>query len=106
MRYDVRCEKCQAEAEIEKPMSAALPRCSECGGPLRRLYTAAPQVHYVAGGFYATDVARFERLVGGERAAKFMAERDDIERRAKAGRLTAYERSLDAPALPHQPKQA
>ncbi len=100
MKYDVVCEKCKAESEIDKPMSAAMPKCSSCGGQLRNAFTSAPPIQYKAAGFYATDVNHFKRQVGAERFAQFEKQRDDINRRAKAGKLTAYEKGLDRPALP------
>ena len=75
-------------------MAAPMPKCS-CGGALARLYTQAPPAIYNAAGFYASDVNRLRSQVGPERYAQFEAERDDIRRRARLGRLTAQERSLD-----------
>jgi predicted nucleic acid-binding Zn ribbon protein len=97
MIYPVKCKRCGAADDIEKPMHAAMPSCPSCGGELRRVWLAAdmPAVVYGAGGFYSTDYARFERQVGGRRAAQFRAAKDDAEGRAKRGRLTAYERALE-----------
>ncbi len=95
MRYDVICQRCRVKSEIVKPMAAELPKCSECGGPLRRTFTRMPAVHYNAPDFYATDVSRFEKLVGTERAAKFNKLRDDAEKRKKQGQLTPYEKVLE-----------
>ncbi len=102
MRYDVVCEKCKAETEIEKPMSAAMPKCAACGGQLRNAFTAAPPVQYRAAGFYATDVDHFKKQVGAERFARFEKQRDASLKRAKAGKLTPYEKALERPALPAQ----
>ena len=77
-------------------MSADMPACARCGEAMRRVHTAAPAVIYGATGFYSSDVTRFERQVGPERAARFRAQRDDAEKRAKAGRLTPYERALES----------
>ena len=95
MIYPVVCKRCGQQDEIDKPMAAAMPPCVGCGGELRRVWSAPPAVQYDAPGFYTTDHARFERMVGRERAAKFAAARDDAERRAKTGRLTAYETALE-----------
>ena len=94
MRYDATCSKC-GHVEIEKRMQARFPVRHMCGGHLQRVYNVTP-VHFNAPGFYETDVRYFEKQVGKERATKFYAERDDIMRRAKAGRLTPYEKKLDA----------
>lgn len=76
-------------------MAAAMPPCRVCGGALRRRWIAPPAVRYNAGGFYSTDYTRFESQVGKDRAAQFRAAKDDAERRAKRGQLTAYERALE-----------
>ncbi len=94
MRYDVVCERCRAEGELEKPMKAALPPCEACGGTLRRRFRRAPSVLYRAAGFSATD-DRLKRQVGPERFAKFEQTKADVERRAKAGRLTEYEKAIE-----------
>lgn len=94
MIYSAKCEKC-GEVEIEKPMVAAFPLRHFCGGKVRRVFTPA-QVIYAAPGFYSTDVTHFEKQVGKERAAKFYKQRDATLARAKAGRLTPYEKRLDA----------
>lgn len=95
MTYEVSCKGC-GEFEIEKPMAAQLPRCPYCHGTLRRVYDAMPAVHYAAPGFYATDVKRGEDLFGKDRAARFNRQKADAEARAKSGRLTPYERKLEA----------
>lgn len=95
MIYPASCEKC-GEIEIEKSMLAPFPLRHLCGGKLKRRYDVAPAVQFNAPGFYASDVQRFKSQVGSERYAKFEHERDDIERRAKAGKLTPHEKSLDA----------
>jgi putative FmdB family regulatory protein len=92
--YDTRCNQCEFEGEIEKPRDAALPPCPECGKTLKRVY-AAPAVHYAVGGFKATD-SRLEKMVGPERFAKFSAQKANVEARAKQGRLTEYERAVEA----------
>lgn len=94
MRYDVTCPQGH-RAQIEKPMDAAYPACATCGQPTARVFTAAPAVHFAAGGFYRTET-QFERLVGPQRAARFARRKADIEARARAGKLTAYERALEA----------
>jgi len=95
MLYDVICQKCHTEDEIEKPIHAALPTCVYCGGTLKRVYSQMPTVQYRAGGFYSTDVTRLQREMGPDRFAKFEAQKADAERRSKAGKLTAYEKALE-----------
>ena len=95
MLYDARCPKCGNREEIEKPMTAPMPNCLGCGGRLVRVYSAAVPVHYRAAGFYTADTS-LDRQIGPARAAKFKADKDDIEKRAKAGKLTDYEKALEA----------
>lgn len=93
MQYDATCSKC-GPVEITKPMPAEFPARHFCGGKLNRLYSPLP-VFFNAPGFFTYDVTRPRGIVGPTRFAKFEQERDDIERRAKAGRLTAYERAAE-----------
>lgn len=92
--YDAKCTKCEFEGEIEKPREASLPRCPQCRGTLRRVYRPTV-VHYAAPGFSATD-GRLEKLVGTKRYRRFEAQKEDVETRARSGRLTEYERSIEA----------
>ena len=94
MRYDVTCPTCGLTSEIQKAMNAPIPICPDCGSTRVRLY-GVPIVHFDAPGFHATD-SRLERQIGSERAARFRAQRDDAEARAKRGQLTPYERALEA----------
>ncbi len=93
MLYSATCEKC-GDVEINKPMAADFPTKHTCGHILRRTY-AAPAVHYASGGFYATDVSRMQNMIGPERYARFEAQRDAAQARAKTGTLTPYERQLE-----------
>ena len=93
MRYDAKCSNC-GTVEITKPMSPDWPAAHSCGGTLTRLY-GSPAVHYAVGGFVTSDT-RFERQLTPERAARFRAQKDDAERRAATGRLTDYEKVLEA----------
>ena len=76
-------------------MAGRLPRCLECGGAQKRVWNAAPSVHYNSAGFYATDVSRFEKMVGTERAAKFSKSKESAEKRQREGRQTPYEKVLE-----------
>jgi len=93
--YDTRCPNCKGRHEIIKPMSAPMPACPDCGATLTRLYSPVT-VQYNATGFHTTEYTRFEKQVGHERAARFRAQREDAEARARAGRLTPYEKALEA----------
>jgi predicted nucleic acid-binding Zn ribbon protein len=94
VRYDVVCQRGH-RAEIQKPMTAEYPVCSKCGAETRRAFDCAPPVHFAVAGFYSTDVSRFERQVGPEKARRFEHYKADVERRAKAGRLTGYEQAQE-----------
>ena len=76
-------------------MQAPMPQCPGCGAPLTRIYSSVA-VQYNSPGFHTTDYTRFEKQVGLERAARFRAQRDDAEARARAGRLPPYEKALEA----------
>ena len=94
MRYDTACDTCGYTGEIEKRLTEALPPCPDCGCETRQVYSP-PGIILAAPGFYHTDYARLESQVGRERAERFRAQRADAESRAKAGRLTEYERELE-----------
>ena len=94
MTYDAICSKC-GPIEIRKRMTAPFPARHACGGYLSRLYSPVP-VHYNVPGFYTSDFAHYEKQVGPERAAQVRAKNDDVMKRAKVGKLTPYERRLDA----------
>ena len=93
--YDTYCPNCKRYEQVHKRMDAPLPDCLHCGSQLQRAFVTPAPVHFHASGFYATDVSRFEKQVGAERYARFVKQRDDAERRARAGRLTPYERALE-----------
>lgn len=92
--YQVRCHNC-GEFEIEKRMTEPLPRCPDCAGELKQVYLA-PAVQFNAPGFYATDDARFDQMVGPERAARVKRQNEAALKRKMAGRQTDYERALEA----------
>lgn len=85
------CVQCGA-VEIEKSMVAPWPEAHDaCGQTMRQVYSPA-QVIYRGTGFWYTDVARFRSQMSASRFAMFEAQRDDLERRAKKGQLTGYEK--------------
>lgn len=78
-------------------MHEPLPRC-QCGRTLRRVWSTLPAVKFNAPGFYATDVTRFDQLVGKEKAEQVRRKNADATLRARQGRLTAYEQTLEGSA--------
>ena len=53
--YDYRCDRCERTFEIRQRISAEpLTTCDRCGGPIRRLLSAAPFI-LKGGGWYVTD---------------------------------------------------
>src|SRR3990167_3444035 len=80
---DANCSNC-GKVEVTKPMAAAFPVRHTCGGRLARVYSPLP-VFYRAPGFTTYDVTRPREH-----------ERDDIERRAKARKLTQYEMAAES----------
>lgn len=93
MVYSATCSKC-GEVEINKPMADDFPIRHTCGGKLSRRFVV-PAVHFAAGGFYSTDVSHFQKQLGPDRYARFEAQRDAAQARAKAGTLTPYEQQLE-----------
>lgn len=94
MRYDIVCH-CGWRGEVEKSMQAEYPLCPVCGSRTGRIWDI-PVVHYAAPGFTATD-NRFAKMIGPERNARFEAQKADVLTRAREGRLTPYEKSLERP---------
>lgn len=76
-------------------MLAPFPARHSCGARMRRNYNALPVI-FNAPGFYETDVRHFEKQIGKEKAERLRVKNEDVMRRAKAGRLTPYEKRLDA----------
>ena len=53
--YEYRCRDCGHSFDIVQKMSDdPLTHCPECGGPLRKVFTA-PAISFKGSGFYATD---------------------------------------------------
>jgi len=53
--YDYRCDQCERTFEVRQRISEApLTTCDRCGGPIRRLLSAAPFI-LKGGGWYVTD---------------------------------------------------
>lgn len=53
--YEYQCERCRRTLEIRQRITAEpLTRCEACGGPLRRLLSAAPFI-LKGEGWYVTD---------------------------------------------------
>ncbi|MEP6758856.1 MAG: FmdB family zinc ribbon protein [Actinomycetota bacterium] len=53
--YAYRCRDCGHSFDIVQKMSdASLTHCPECGGDLRKVFTA-PAISFKGSGFYATD---------------------------------------------------
>lgn len=43
--YDYRCLDCRAEFEATHAITAALPKCTACGGKVQRIVLSPPAVH-------------------------------------------------------------
>ena len=95
MIYDIICKRCGHKDEIEKPMQARFPHCVNCGGETRRTFENVPIVQYMTHGFYSTDYARMEGMIGKDKAERLRKKNQDAERRAREGRLTEYEKVLE-----------
>jgi len=63
--YEYRCRNCGHSFDIIQKMSdASLTHCPECGGELRKVFTA-PAISFKGSGFYATDHGSKGKKPGG-----------------------------------------
>jgi len=68
--YDYRCDRCERTFEVRQRISAEpLTTCDRCGGPIRRLLSAAPFI-LKGGGWYVTDYPSAGRKKGMEAEKK------------------------------------
>ena len=68
--YDYRCDRCERTFEVRQRISAEpLTACDRCGGPIRRLLSAAPFI-LKGGGWYVTDYPSAGRKKGLEAEKK------------------------------------
>jgi putative FmdB family regulatory protein len=68
--YDYRCDRCERTFEIRQRISEEpLATCERCGGPIRRLLSAAPFI-LKGGGWYVTDYPSEGRKKGMEAEKK------------------------------------
>lgn len=75
-------------------MAEDFPSRHVCGCKLTRVFEP-PAVHYHSPGFFSSDVSHFQKQLGPDRYARFEAQRDAAQARAKAGTLTPYEQQLE-----------
>ena len=72
--YDYRCDQCERTFEVRQRISAEpLTACERCGGPIRRLLSAAPFI-LKGGGWYVTDYPSAGRKKGIEAEKKSSGE--------------------------------
>ena len=111
--YDYRCDRCERTFEIRQRISAEpLTTCDRCGGPIRRLLSAAPFI-LKGGGWYVTDYPsdgpeegdggreEVERRLGPERGP---GDDRDGRRASTASRARREERRGLERAAAEQPK--
>ena len=69
--YEYRCRDCGHSFDIVQKMSdASLTHCPECGGELRKVFTA-PAISFKGSGFYATDHgSKGKKPSGGDTSEK------------------------------------
>ena len=68
--YDYRCDRCEWTFEVRQRISEEpLATCERCGGPIRRLLSAAPFI-LKGGGWYVTDYPSEGRKKGMEAEKK------------------------------------
>ena len=98
--YDYRCDRCERTFEVRQRISdEPLTTCDRCGGPIRRLLSAAPFI-LKGGGWYVTDYPSAGRKKGMEAEKKSSgdpaSERGPVDdrdgRRASTGTSSKSER--------------
>ena len=92
--YDYQCDQCGRVFEVRQRISEpALTSCIHCGGPVRRLLSAAPFI-LKGGGWYVTDYPSEARKKGAE------AEKKSSEVAAPASSGSSESSSTPAAAKP------
>ena len=87
--YDYRCDRCQRTFEVRQRISEEpLTICEHCGGPIRRLLSAAPFI-LKGGGWYVTDYPSEGRKKGMEAEKKSSGDASASPAPATAGDRTA-----------------
>lgn len=72
--YEYRCDRCERTFEVRQRISdEPLTACDGCGGPIRRLLSAAPFI-LKGGGWYVTDYPSEGRKKGMEAEKKSSGE--------------------------------
>ena len=111
--YDYRCDRCERTFEVRQRISEEpLTNCDRCGGPIRRLLSAAPFI-LKGGGWYVTDYPSEGRKKGMEAEKKSSGDPTPSAAPATTGTDAAAstgsasksgETSSDAPAPKAKPK--
>ena len=92
--YEYECSKCPRVFEVRQRITAApLETCDVCGGPVRRLLSAAPFI-LQGGGWYVTDYPSEAR----KKATK--AESPSSDSSAAAGGASEKSSTSSSPASP------
>lgn len=68
--YEYQCLTCGSKSEVMQRVGDPPPGvCSECGGELRKLFSA-PSFQFKGSGWYVTDYARKSEGKSGEKSSK------------------------------------
>ena len=100
--YDYRCETCEKVSEIRHGFDEKAGPCAHCGGPLVRLFHAAPIV-FKGSGFYVTD-SRPPSSAASPPAEKPAEKSGEKAAEAKASTPDAAPSSAPVPTAPSPPK--
>jgi putative FmdB family regulatory protein len=83
--YEYRCRDCGHSFDIVQKMSDdQLTHCPECGGELRKVFTA-PAISFKGSGFYATDHGSKGKKSSGDTGEKKDGSTDTKKSDAKKG---------------------
>jgi putative FmdB family regulatory protein len=100
--YDYRCEVCEKVSEIRHGFDEKAGPCAHCGGPLVRLFHAAPIV-FKGSGFYVTD-SRPSSAASTAAAEKPAEKSGEKSAETKTSTPDAARSSAPAAAAPSPPK--
>ena len=101
--YEYRCRDCGHSFDIVQKMSdEQLTHCPECGGELRKVFTA-PAISFKGSGFYATDHgSKGQKPSGGDTAEKKDGSSSDTKKsdakKSEGGSSSASESASESAA--------
>ena len=94
--YEYRCRDCGHSFDIVQKMSDdQVTHCPECGGELRKVFTA-PAIAFKGSGFYATDHGKRRASESSEKTEKKDGEKKGDGKKGDAAASTSAETSTSS----------